>query len=117
MTLLERGYSMNNYQISIAIKSVIVQLINSIVVPITVNYYLKDTNLFRPSGLVEDIFILAIATSFVPPLIKLIDPYNILLILRFKYYSDEGKNYMIQKGDCTSIRQTSIRSAKKCSSR
>ena len=51
MTLLERGYSMNNYQISIAIKSVIVQLINSIVVPITVNYYLKGNNIFGPSGL------------------------------------------------------------------
>lgn len=42
MTLLERGYSMNNYQISIAFKSVIVQLINSIFVPIAVNFYLKD---------------------------------------------------------------------------
>ena len=104
MTLLERGYSMNNYQISIAIKSVVVQLINSIAVPISVNYYLKDSNIFGPSGLCEDIFILALATSFMPAIIKLIDPYNILLIIRFKYYSDERTHWIIQKEDFSSTR-------------
>ena len=90
MTVYEKVYSMNNYQISIAIKSVIVQLINSIAVPILVNYYLKDGNIFGRSGLIEDIFILAAASSFVAPIVKLIDPWNLLLILRFKFYSDEG---------------------------
>ena len=82
---------MNNYQISIAIKSVVVQLINSIAVPILVNYYIKNVdnnNFYGQSGLVEDIFILALASSFIPPLIKLIDPWNLLLILRFKWYHD-----------------------------
>jgi hypothetical protein len=87
MTIFEKVYSMNNYQISIAVKSVIVQLINSIAVPVLVNYYLKS-NIFGPSGLCEDIFVLGIATCFVPPIIKLIDPWNIFLVLRFKYYSD-----------------------------
>lgn len=91
MTVFEKGYSMNNYQISIAIKSVVVQLINSIAVPILVNYYIKNVdnnNFYGQSGLVEDIFILALASSFIPPLIKLIDPWNLLLILRFKWYHD-----------------------------
>ena len=90
MTVFEKLYSMNNYQIGIAIKSVIVQLINSIVVPILVNFHLKNGNLFGRSGLIEDIFILSIASSFVAPIVKLIDPWNILLILRFKFYHDEG---------------------------
>lgn len=92
MTVYEKVYSQNNYQISIAIKSVLVQLINSIAVPILVNFYLKDANVFGRSGLIEDIFVLSIASSFVPPLVRLIDPWNILLILRFKYYSDEGSS-------------------------
>jgi hypothetical protein len=51
MTLIEKDYSMNNFQISIAIKSVIAQLINSIFVPVMVNYYVKD-DIFGTSGLV-----------------------------------------------------------------
>ena len=42
MTVIEKVYSMNNYQISIALKSIIFQLVNSIMVPIIVNYYIKD---------------------------------------------------------------------------
>lgn len=51
MTLIEKVYSMNNYQISIAIKSIIAQSLNSILVPIMVNYYIKDGNIFGVSGL------------------------------------------------------------------
>jgi hypothetical protein len=42
MTLIEKDYTMNNFQISIAIKSVIAQLVNSILVPLIVNYYIKN---------------------------------------------------------------------------
>lgn len=88
MTLIEKAYSMNNYQISIAIKSIIAQSMNSIFVPIMVNYYIKNQNIFGVSGLAEDIFILAAASSFLPPIIKIIDPWNILLNLRYKFYHD-----------------------------
>jgi hypothetical protein len=52
MTVIEKEYSMNNFQISIAIKSVVAQVINSIIVPFLVNYYIKDRNIFGRSGLV-----------------------------------------------------------------
>ena len=87
MTVIEKEYSMNNFQISIAIKSVVAQVINSIIVPFLVNYYIKDRDIFGKSGLVEDIFILSISSSLVPPLIRLFDPYNIFLHIRYKYYS------------------------------
>ncbi len=51
MTVIEKDYSMNNFQISIAIKSVIAQVVNSIFVPVIVNYYVKD-EIFGTSGLV-----------------------------------------------------------------
>lgn len=79
---------MNNYQISIAIKSIIAQSLNSIFVPIMVNYYIKDGNIFGVSGLAEDIFILGVASSFVAPIIRLIDPWNIFLALQYKWYHD-----------------------------
>ena len=88
MTILEKVYSMNNYQISIALKSVVVMLINSIAVPIIVNYHLKDGNIFGRSGLIEDIFLLGVASSLVAPLVRLIDPYNMLLTIRYKWYVD-----------------------------
>lgn len=46
MTVIEKDYSMNKFQISIAIKSVIAQLTNSIIVPVMVNYYIKDKDIF-----------------------------------------------------------------------
>ena len=102
MTVVEKVYSMNNYQISIAIKSVIAQSLNSIFVPIMVNYYIKDQNIFGVSGLAEDIFILGLASSFVGPVIKLVDPWNLLLSLRYKWYHDQGTSPHTQKGDSIS---------------
>lgn len=89
-TLIERNYSMHNYQISIAIKSIIAQSMNSIFVPIMVNYYIKDENIFGVSGLAEDIFILGVASSFVGVVMKLIEPWNLFLGVRYKFYHDEG---------------------------
>lgn len=89
-TLIERNYSMHNYQISIAIKSIIAQSMNSIFVPIMVNYYIKDENIFGVSGLAEDIFILGVASSFVGVVMKLIEPWNLFLGARYKFYHDEG---------------------------
>ena len=102
MTVLEKVYSMNNYQISIAFKSVFVQLINSIAVPIIVSWYLKNGNIFDRSGLCEDIFVLGLASSFVPPIVKLVDPWNLFLILRFKFYNNEGTPAPTQNGGSTS---------------
>lgn len=94
--MIEKEYSMNNFQISIAIKSVIAQLVNSIFVPVMTSYYIKNNDIFGASGLVEDIFILGITNSLVPPIVRIIDPYNIFLAIRYKFYHDEG-NFFITK--------------------
>ena len=52
MTVIEKDYSMNNFQMSIAIKSVIAQVTNSIFVPLMTNHYIKKQNIFTQSGLV-----------------------------------------------------------------
>lgn len=46
MTLVERIYTNNNFQISLAFKSILAQLLNTILIPIIVNIYIKD-NLYR----------------------------------------------------------------------
>lgn len=92
---------MNNYQISISVKSIIAQSLNSIFVPIMVNYYIKDENIFGVSGLAEDIFVLGVASSFMGPLLKLVDPWNIFLGLRYKWYHDEGNPPPTQKEGST----------------
>lgn len=95
MTVVEKIYTNNNYQISLAIKSIFAQLLNSIFIPIIVNVYIKDYNIYGESGLTEDIFILAIANSFVAPLVRLIDPYYIFTYLRYNYYNRPRISYLI----------------------
>ncbi len=79
MTIVEKEYSMNNFQLSIAMKSIVAQLINSVVVPFMVNYYIKEGNIYGVGGLAEDIFVLALTNSLVPPLVRIIDPYYFFL--------------------------------------
>jgi hypothetical protein len=75
---------MTNYQISLAIKSVFAQLINSIFIPIIAGYFIKQ-NIYGENGLIEDIFILGIANSVVYPLAKLINPSYYLRYLYALY--------------------------------
>lgn len=51
VTSYERDYTMTNYQISLHIKTVFAQLINSIFIPITVNYFIKQ-NIYGENGLI-----------------------------------------------------------------
>lgn len=87
MTVFEKAYTNNTYQISLAYKSITAQLLNSILIPIIVNIYIKSDNVYGQSGLTEDIFILAITNSFFPPLVRLIDPYYIFVYLKYNYYN------------------------------
>ena len=96
MTVVEKIYTNNKYQISIAYKSILAQLFNSIFVPIMVNFYIKNNNIYDKSGLTEDIFILAITNSLIPPLVRLIDPYYIYISLRYYYYKQPCNALIIQ---------------------
>lgn len=64
---------MTNHQISVHIKTVLAQLINSIFIPIIVNYFIKE-NIYAENGLIQDIFIFGIALALVYPLGKFINP-------------------------------------------
>lgn len=55
-----------------AIKAVFALILNSIVIPILVNYFLED-NLYGVNGLAYDIFYLGITNSFLSPLIRVFD--------------------------------------------
>lgn len=52
MTVVEKIYTNNQYQVSMAIKSIFAQLVNSIFTPFIVNYYIKDNNLYENGGLI-----------------------------------------------------------------
>ena len=51
LTKLERDYTMTNLQMSLAIKTIIAQLINCIFVPIAANRFIKK-NIYNRNGLV-----------------------------------------------------------------
>jgi hypothetical protein len=85
---------MTNYQTSLAIKSIAAQVLNTIFVPFVAAYFIKK-NVYGPNGLIEDVFILAITNSFVPPLVKIIDPYYYLRLLYANFKLQPSKNEYI----------------------
>jgi hypothetical protein len=42
LTSYERDYTMTNYQISLTLKTVLAQIINSIFIPIVADYFIKQ---------------------------------------------------------------------------
>lgn len=54
-------------------KGVIASLINSIAIPILVNYFFKS-NLYGENGLAEDVFYLGITNSFITPILTILNP-------------------------------------------
>jgi len=54
--------------------------VNSIIIPVIV----KQDNVYGNTGLVEDVFFLAITTSFLDPILKVLDFYY--FFTRIKYW-------------------------------
>jgi hypothetical protein len=82
LTLFEKDYTSTNRQASLAVKSIIAQMINSILTPVITAYYIKtSTGVYKVGGLVDNIFMMAFTNSLLPPLITFIDPYNIYVKL------------------------------------
>lgn len=96
LSIYERDYTIIKYQTSFAIKSVLASLVNSILIPIVANRFIKK-NIYEQNGLADDIFMLGLTNAFVPPILKIIDggyfffkimkwlnrrPSNLLLIFR-----------------------------------
>lgn len=62
-------YTETNHQTSLALKSILAQLINSILTPTIVASLIKQ-NLYGIGGLADDIFMLGITNSFISPAVK-----------------------------------------------
>lgn len=77
LTNFERNYTITNRQTSLAIKSILAQMINSILIPVIVAHYIKG-DLYNTSGLVDNIFMMSITGSFVGPALVFFDPLNIV---------------------------------------
>lgn len=76
LTLFEKDYTSTNRQASLAIKSILAQMINSILTPTITAYYIKtNTGVYMAGGLVDNIFMMAITNSLVPPILVLLDPF------------------------------------------
>jgi hypothetical protein len=63
------------------------QMINSILTPVIIAYYIKtDTGIYQTGGLVDNIFMMSITNALVPPILLIVDPEYIVarLIRCFK---------------------------------
>lgn len=59
-------------------KSILAQMVNSIVIPVITAYKIKN-NVYSTSGLVDNVFMLGVSMSLVGPIVVLIDPYNLFM--------------------------------------
>lgn len=81
LTAFERDYTNTFNQASLAVKSIFAQMINSILIPVVVAYYIKG-DIYGSSGLVDNIFIMSFSTALVAPIVVLFDPVNIIQKLK-----------------------------------
>ncbi len=82
LTTIEREETQTNFQSGIALKSIFAQVLNSILIPFLVKYFLQDKNLYHVEGLAYVIFTLGITNSFILPVIKLINLDYISYLIR-----------------------------------
>ena len=87
-------YTETNHQASLAIKSVLAQLINSILTPMIVNILIK-TEVYERGGLVDDIFMLGVTNSFISPVLKIVDPGYIINRITKWFKSQPSKASLI----------------------
>lgn len=66
-------------------------MINTIIIPILVNYYIKQ-DIYGRNGLANDIFMLGLTNSFVSPILKLIDLTYIINRIRKHIISKPSTN-------------------------
>jgi hypothetical protein len=77
LTIYESDITSTNRQTGLALKSIFAQLINSTIIPVVTNIYI-ERNIYEVDGLVYDIFFLAITSTLLPPVLKIVDiPYRI----------------------------------------
>jgi len=72
LSIFERDYTTIKYQTSLAFKSIMASLVNSILIPIIANRFIKS-NIYDKNGLADDIFMLGLTNALVTPILKFID--------------------------------------------
>ena len=98
-TNFEGNYTATGHQTSLAIKSIFAQLINSILVPVLVNYVLENQNIYGKNGLSTDIIYLSITNSLLNPLIRIIDPkYRFEKIAAYYYRTTAIEKIQLKQG-------------------
>jgi large-conductance mechanosensitive channel len=79
LTIFEKDYTSTDRQASLAFKSIVAQMINSILTPVITAYYIKtDTGVYQSGGLVDNIFMMAFTNALLPPILLFFDPFNLL---------------------------------------
>lgn len=83
LSAYEMDYTETKHQTSLAVKSIFASLINSILIPMIVNFYIKD-DIYGQNGLASDVFMLGLTNSLLPPVLKIIDvSYLINRLLKY----------------------------------
>lgn len=83
-------YTYTKYQTSFALKSIFASLINSILIPMIVNYYIKQ-DIYGENGLASDVFMLGLTNSLVAPILKILDIGYIINRIS-KYFASRPSN-------------------------
>ena len=78
LTKFEKDYTTTNFQASLAIKAILAQMINSILIPVIVAYYVKQ-NVYGSSGLADNTFMMSFSVALVSPVVVLFDPLHFMM--------------------------------------
>lgn len=90
--MAEKDWLTTDQQISLSIKTVIAQLINSIVLSIIANFYIKSKNMYRKGGLAEDVLLFAISQAILPPLLRYFDISYVFMFHLVKWWAKRPSN-------------------------
>ena len=89
VSYFERQFRKSKEEASIGIKIAVSQIINCIGVPITL-VCLDKQSIYSSGGLVTNVFFIGLINMLLP-IGRFIDPFNIVLLLREKYYHSSEK--------------------------
>lgn len=116
--MYEFNSTQTQYQSSYAIKVIWAKLINTILILILVNRFLKKPVYFySTSGLSQDVYYLSLTLSFLNPLLVIFDPwYFFIKYLRVWYYDRPGifiiitqrKSFSLNKNNLTEFMSQSF---------
>ena len=94
LTKFEKDYTITNFQSSFAVKAIVAQMINSILIPIIVARYVKE-NIYQSSGLADTTFMMAFSIALVEPVVVLMDPLHFFTKIKRCWKRRVSKNLSI----------------------